>query len=301
MDPVNIKFVQLILAEVFGIALSGIGIWLFLRGATGRMTLFVQGFGMKARLTNATLGGVVFLLGCMVVIVAVTMPSVERHERTSEDDSKVILEQWLSRSHNVSEVDNYGEVTGTIWGTDAVRRARVEIFKISEGSTLGRVTIDKYGEDRLWPLLAAINKDRSYFKLSEASADTPIPANAYLEVWYPSRFYGTTTETWVRVSGPVKKSAYNEILGIIQSGLKWDEDITFSDLDKRFRNDELGLAYSLALRNGAKNLRDLSLKYYGSTHYWPIIAWVNNDVFDSGVSDSTALPSDDLYVVHFVP
>lgn len=83
MDPVTVRFIQIIAAQIFGAGLAIAGLWLFFRGASGRMNLLLQGMGMKARLTNATPGGLVFLLGCVTVIVAMMLPTVERTTRTA--------------------------------------------------------------------------------------------------------------------------------------------------------------------------------------------------------------------------
>lgn len=196
---------------------------------------------------------------------------------------------------------SYAEVQDTIWGPEAVRRARVETIPLAETTTLGNLAAEKHGARRFWPLLAAINKDRGYFRISEASANTQIPAGAVMEIWHPSRFYGTTTETRVRVAGPIKIAAYDEIITLIESGAQWDEDVTFADLEQGFRKSELALHFSAAARNGARTLRELSLKYYGSAAYWPLIAWVNENAFGTDASGSTPLPDKQLYVIHFLP
>jgi len=63
MDPVTIKFIQLLVAEGLGTALCVLGVFMFFRGASGKSTFLIEGAGVKAKLTNTAPGGIIALIG----------------------------------------------------------------------------------------------------------------------------------------------------------------------------------------------------------------------------------------------
>ena len=63
MDPVTIKFIQLLVAEGLGTALCVLGVFMFFRGASGKSTFLIEGAGVKAKLTNTAPGGIIANIG----------------------------------------------------------------------------------------------------------------------------------------------------------------------------------------------------------------------------------------------
>src|SRR5256885_16028881 len=116
MDPVTIKFIQLILAELLGAALCVAGVYLFMRGISGKSSLLLQGPGLKARLTNGAPGSIVAIIGLALVALSLNS-SVERTERSS--GTAAALQSWLDNSYKATDSMNYGQVTDTIVGRGA--------------------------------------------------------------------------------------------------------------------------------------------------------------------------------------
>ena len=100
MDPITVKFIQLIAVEILRAALLLAGVLLFLRGVAGKSTLIIEGLGLKTKLINAAPGGLVLIVG--IVVLALSLHStVERTERApSASDT---TERWLANSYQVTE------------------------------------------------------------------------------------------------------------------------------------------------------------------------------------------------------
>jgi hypothetical protein len=146
-------------------------------------------------------------------------------------------------------------------------------------------------------LVAAINKDRAYFKLGQAKNDTKLAAGKLVEIWRPSLYNGRDVETRTRVAGLNQAAAYDELLERKASGEKFDP----AKLMDEFRKRELELVYSEVDLAGSQNLRELSLRYYGDAKYWPLIVWANPDEFSQQTTEDTGLPADrTLHVIHFL-
>ncbi|MGO8841492.1 MAG: hypothetical protein ACLQF1_10260 [Methyloceanibacter sp.] len=58
---------QLIGAEVLGAILVIGGLWLAFRALDGKSHILVEGFGFKAKLTNASPGAVVLVIGLVIL------------------------------------------------------------------------------------------------------------------------------------------------------------------------------------------------------------------------------------------
>jgi len=70
MDPFIIKQLQYVLAELLGVALVAAGIWQSYRALSGKSQVLLQLPGMKARVTNATPGAVLALVGLAMVALS---------------------------------------------------------------------------------------------------------------------------------------------------------------------------------------------------------------------------------------
>jgi small neutral amino acid transporter SnatA (MarC family) len=83
MDPVTIKFLQLIGAELLGAVLVLGGLWQSFRALEGKSNLFVQFPGVKAKMTNATPGVVVTLIGVGILYMSLGSKIERRIEETT--------------------------------------------------------------------------------------------------------------------------------------------------------------------------------------------------------------------------
>ncbi|MFY9728683.1 MAG: hypothetical protein WB579_09625 [Bryobacteraceae bacterium] len=106
MDPVNTRFAQLFIAEILGAVLCIGGLILLFLGIAGKINLFMKGAGAQARLTNASPGLVVAIIGVVLVWISLR-GNVEREEpRTGSVTSPVstqvpteeILRTWVTRA-----------------------------------------------------------------------------------------------------------------------------------------------------------------------------------------------------------
>src|SRR5262249_53145072 len=172
------------------------------------------------------------------------------------------------------------------------------------GKTLGELARSRYPDAKYWRLLAAINKDRGYYKLSEASAQTPVKGGSLVEIWQVSKYFGKDVETTVRIASRDKRKGYEEMLALAEQGKRFPEDVSPDQLSDYFKQMELSFAYGPAqVPSDVSTLGELSLKYYGEKKYWPLFVWVNRKAFDGSAAGVDAkVPRDKgLFVVHFVP
>src|SRR5882724_10247578 len=114
MDPLTLKFLQLIGAEIFGAALSLVGLYMFFRGITGKSDLIVQSKGVKAKLTNSAPGTIICLIGVGLIIYSLHSSSITREE--TELSPERVLETWTANSYKVTEAMDVGQVIDTIIG-----------------------------------------------------------------------------------------------------------------------------------------------------------------------------------------
>ena len=81
MDPVTVKFIQLILAEISGAILCIGGIDLFIRGISGRSTLLLEGVGLKAKLTNGAPRSIIAIIGLVITALSLNFLLIGRCRR----------------------------------------------------------------------------------------------------------------------------------------------------------------------------------------------------------------------------
>lgn len=281
MDPVAFKFAQLVLAELLGAALCLAGVYLFIRGVQGRSNLLVSGAGLKAKLTNGAPGSIVALIG-LVIVFASLNSSVERVERSS--DASKVLQTWLDHAANVTDAMNFSQMTDTIVGTSPDARFVSATVTPDADTPLGELARSQYGDARFWRLVAAINKDRGYFRFSDVRVDTRIPKGKLVEIWRVSIYNGMDTLTRTRVAAANTAAAYDELLARAARREPFDPSTLIDEFQKR----EITLGYSDADPSGARSLRELSLKYYGNAKYWPLLIWMNPGVFPQSAGEETS-------------
>jgi len=198
MDPVEIKFLQLIGAEIFGAILSLIGLYMFFRGITGKSDLIVQGKGVKAKLTNSAPGTIICLIGVGLIIFTLHSSSVI-HEETALSPEHV-LDLWSVNSYKVTESMDVGQVIDTIVGKgEDVRFTNTEIT-LRTPSTLGAIAKQELNDSKYWHIIAAINKNRHYYVLANVTEATKIPSKSLVQIWRVSRYNGMDSRTRIQVS-----------------------------------------------------------------------------------------------------
>ena len=294
MDPVLFKFIQLILAELLGATLCLFGVYLFLKGVSGKSNLLVKGAGLTAKLTNGAPGSIIAIVGAIIIAISLNS-SVERIVKIDSRDATLRL--WLEKSDQINDKMNYAQVIDKIIGTEKNKRFINKTITLKSSSTLSKISQQEYSNQEYWRLLAAINKDRGYFTFEMAKSDTIIPEGSVLEAWHISQYDNMSVETRVKVSAENRLAAYDEMLKRAESG----EEFDFVKLSDEFSARELGLAWSVAQLDRISNLRELSLKYYGDPKYWKIINWSNKEVFASGATDRSEIPPDkEIHIAHFL-
>ena len=295
MDPITTKFVQLILAEVLGGILCLGGIYLFIRGVSGKSSLLLEGAGLKAKLTNGAPGSIIAIIGLALVALSLNS-SVERVERPSEDQQ--VLQSWLQNRYKVTDAMNFGQTTDAIVGRGENVRFTTNNIRPDADTTLGELSQREYGDAKYWHLLAAINKDRGYFKLADAGPGTKIGKGQFMDAWHVSRYNGMDQVTRTRVAGENRRAAYDELLARAKGGEAFDPNA----LTDEFRKRELSLAFSPADLTNVRSMRELSLRYYEDPKYWPLIVWANATTLpkDVGEDSNPAKLPQPIYVVHFL-
>lgn len=297
MDPVHVRFVQLLIAEILGAVLCLGGLVLLFLGAAGKIGLLMQGPGLKAKLTNASPGLVVAIIGLALIGFSLK-GTVRREEQAPAVDVDAILEDFSQRAARLQQQPgslSYSAVKDAILGTDAARKIVSSTKQLQRAETLTEIAQESYSHAELWPLVAAINMDRGYFDFRKATADTSLSAGQYVEIWQVSRFYGQSTKTILALAGPAVKAANEDLLSLARQQAKPD----IAALQDRYRAQELTLLYGEADTGDLRSIRELAIKYYGDAKFWPLLVWTNPDVL-KGASETTAIPENaQLWVLHF--
>jgi hypothetical protein len=306
MDPVNARFAQLFIAEILGAVLCIGGLILLFLGVAGKINLFMKGAGAQARLTNASPGLVVAIVGVVLVWISLR-GNVEREEHRTGPASPVstqvpteeILRTWVTRAADLQKSStalNYSGMTDAIMGKEPVRRFVSTMERLSETKTLTQIAQSEYGHAEYWPLIAAVNLDRGYYQLRSATSSTSIPKDSYLEIWKVSEHYGEDSNTRVKISGPAVQAANEELLALAQVNAPLD----IPKLQDKYKAKELDLIYGEANSGDARTLRELALKYYGNARFWKIIQWTNPEILKNATEDTNITTVQGLWLLHFI-
>jgi hypothetical protein len=299
MDPVQARFVQLLVVEILGAILCLGGLVLLFLGTSGKIGFFVKGPGIQARLTNGTPGLVIGLIG--VLLIAFSLKgSVKRETSGQPVDVGAILSDFTEKAKALQKQRGpltNAEMKDAILGTDPSRKIVSSSVQLKQAETLGQISRDAYGRADYWPLVGAVNFDQGYYDFRTATAETQIPTGRFVEVWKVSRYYGQSKKTIIQLSGPAVAQANEELLQRAHSGASPN----IPQLQDEYKARELDLEYSEARIGNLKTLRELAIKYYGDAKFWPILVWTNPDSL-AGATDSSPIPQNkELYVLHFLP
>jgi hypothetical protein len=298
MDPVSARFAQLFIAEVLGGLLCVGGLVLLFLGAAGKINIFVKGVGTQARLTNASPGVVIALVGLALVWLSLR-GHVERLENASGGNAVTysgplsqdeILKTWTTVQ------PNYLGMIDAIMGKKRVERFVSTIERLPKTQTLGQIAQTEYGHPEYWPLIAAVNLDRGYYEFRSATETTPIPKDCYVEVWKVSIHYGEDRETRVQISGPAVQAANEELLSLAESNAA----LNIPALQDKYKAKELDLLNGEANIGDTRTLRELSIKYYGNGRFWKIIRWTNPVALKNATEETDVTRKSGLYILHFI-
>ena len=220
MDPVQARFVQLLVVEILGAILCLGGLVLLFLGTSGKIGFFVKGPGIQARLTNGTPGLVIGLIG--VLLIAFSLKgSVKRETSGQPVDVGAILSDCTEKAKALQKQRGpltNAEMKDAILGTDPSRKIVSSSVQLKQPETLGQISRDTYGRADYWPLVGAINFDQGYFDFRTATAETQTPTGRFVEVWKVSRYYGQSEKTIIQLSGPAVAQANEELLQRAHSG-----------------------------------------------------------------------------------
>ena len=262
---------------------------MFFRGITGKSDLILEGKGLKAKLTNSAPGTIICLIGVGLIIFSLHSSSVTREEKGLSGAR--ILDVWAANSYKVTESMDVEHVIDTIVGKgENVRFVNTEIT-LEKPATLGEIAQHELDGAKYWHILAAINKDRHYYVLSEATQQTQLPGNSLVQIWSVSKYNGLDTNTRIQVSAVSRARGYDELLDLANSGRPFPQ-IFSESLFRHFRNEELDLGLQYVTPGDARNLREVSLKLYGNSKYWPVLVWANPGQFPKGVDGDTPVSSE---------
>ena len=299
MDPVQIRFAQLLVVEVLGAILCLGGLVLLFLGVAGKIGFFVKGPGIQARLTNGSPGLVIALIG--VVLIAFSLKgSVKRESSGQPVDVEAVLSDFTEKAKTLQskpgELTNAG-MKDVILGTDPVRKIVSSGFKLKESESLAQISRDVYGRPDYWPLVGAINLDQGYYDFRKAKSDTVIQGGKFVEIWKVSKYFGQTEKTIIQLSGPAIAQGNEELLQRAKNGAPLD----IPALQDEYKAREMDLEYSEAQIGDLQTLRELAIKYYGDAKFWPILVWTNPDSLAHDSASSPIPQNKDLYVLHFLP
>jgi hypothetical protein len=299
MDPVQIRFAQLLVVEILGAILCLGGLVLVFLGAAGKIGFFLKGPGIQARLTNGTPGLVIALIG--VVLIAFSLRgSIERESSGQPVDVDAVLSDFTEKAKTLQSLP--GELTNAgmkdaILGTDPVRKIVSSSVQLKQSESLGQISQDVYARPDYWPLIGAINLDQGYYDFRKATSDTVLPAGKFVEIWKVSRYYGQSEKTIIQLSGPSIAQGNEELLQHAESG----SPLNIPALQDEYKAKEMDLEYSEAQTGDIQTLRELAIKYYGDPKFWPILVWTNPDSLAGATDRTSILRNKDLYVLHFLP
>ena len=299
MDPVQIRFAQLLVVEILGAILCLGGLVLLFLGVAGKIGFFIKGPGIQARLTNGSPGLVIALIG--VVLIAFSLKgSVKRENSGQPVDVDAVLSDFTEKAKTLrsqsGELTN-AEMKDAILGIDPVRKIVSSSMQLKQAESLGQISQEVYGRSAYWPLVGAINLDQGYYDFRKATEKTVVPAGKFIELWKVSRYYGQTEKTILQLSGPSIAQGNEELL----ESAKHRAPLDIPRLQDEYKAREMDLEYSEAQIGDLQTLRELAIKYYGDAKFWPILIWTNPDSL-AGATDRSTIPRNkDLYVLHFLP
>jgi hypothetical protein len=199
------------------------------------------------------------------------------------------LDEWLANSYRVTDVMDYKRTIDTIVGAAPNTHFVDRSVRVKESTTLGALALQELNDVKFWHLLAAINKDRGFFKLKTATRESQVPAGSIMEVWVTSKYDTLDVQTISKIAAQDRAKGYDDLLVLAQSGVAFSSVV--DGLTDQFRTRELAVVLEEANLMGVRTLRELSLKYYRDPKYWRLVVWANPEAFPAGVSEDSSVPA----------
>ena len=266
MDPVTVKFVQLILAELFGAGLCVAGIWATFKGVSGQMNLLVQGGNLKGKLVNGSPG---FLLAALGVFLIVWSLSTKVKQETAEIRGPVadsggpsepgIYDYWLANASKLSGDEPIDQIMTTLLGPNPAANAVVTSIWLDKDMTLAEIATAEYGGEKYWPILARANRHLP----SPITEKTTVMHGKPVRVARRSKFHGMERKTVLEIKREDKHRTLDELLTLAKTTKSLDE-VGIVSLMQDYKKKEVYLAMTpLTPSGGVTNLGELSLQIYG--------------------------------------
>ncbi len=304
MDPVEFKFIQLLIVEITGIVIVLAGIAMILLGLSGKVNLFAKGPGFSIRLANASPGLVITIIGAALIYYSVSKSTVTQKttDNTSSVDRTEVLDEWLINCSTIIGNENYPDRITKILGDETDKRFNVQRYFTKHQETLGKVAENMYGDSKYWKLVAAPNLDRGYFDWPKALSSTLLPDSSFLEIWQVSKFNNQKTETIIQVKGIRKSAIYDDWLGMADTQPDYKPQNHFAEWSYNYRGEEMSLLLTPAnYEGGIETYGELSLKYYGDKKYWKLIKWINPTELKEIFSGNDKIDkTKEIYLIHFI-
>lgn len=276
VDPIILKVVQMLLATSIGGVVMVLGIVVLLRGIAGKSNFILEGAGIKAKLVNGSPGLVVALMGAGVIAWSLSSGATYHLTQTEQPLSgQAQLDRWLLNAQSLNGQETYIRVLETVFGNDSIRDDHITIER---DMTLSEIASEVYHDPKYWPIINALNKDRGYYSYATATPRTRLRKGTFVEFVVPASSMPVvkTYDEFIRVKGVDLQAAYDDLLALATSGTPFSQG-TLDEFERKVKIEyNFGIGYQFPMDKDSYTLTELSLKYYQSKKYWPIIAWVNN-------------------------
>jgi hypothetical protein len=276
VDPIVLRLAQMLLATLLGGVVVVLGIVLLLRGIAGRSNLILEGGGVKAKLVNGSPGLVIALIGAAIIAWSLSSGATEHVITKTEEplSNQNQLDKWLLNARHLNGRETYTQVLSILFGDDSFRDDHITIDR---NMTLSEVAGQVYHDPKYWLIISALNMDRGYYTFATATPETLLRNGTFVEFVAPASFTPVvkTYEQFLQVKAIDVQAASDELLALATSGTPFSQAVLDQFEHKMRVKYNLGMAYQFPTDRDSYTLTELSLKYYQSKKYWPIIPWVN--------------------------
>ena len=123
---------RFVIALLFGIALCGTGVYLIVRGPSGKSTFVFEAAGLKTRLTNASAGTILALVGAVAVFLSLVMAQVAGPDQPTRDTRP------SERQSSIHNSQSARQANGPTNDTGGSRDARSVLDSVSHRGVVGK-------------------------------------------------------------------------------------------------------------------------------------------------------------------
>lgn len=275
MDPVTLKLIQLLIVTIIGATGMVFGFILFLRGLSGKSTIIMSGHGFKGKITNASPGVFLLIVGALAIYWSVSK-DITKQEKSKDTvvETSGSIDEWLANASKISPETGYTDmITQLIPKGDF----QAKNFVLHRDRSLAQLADSVYKDSKYWKLIAIINKDRGYYDYSTATGQTTISKDKLIEYFAPSKFeHVRDRETLIKVRAKDMQVVY-DLMSHYTDTAKHVQDLgSLSTLEKRIKDQyELSLVYKFETADGTTTVNELAMKYYSDKKYAALILGFN--------------------------